>query len=168
MALAKGRMVGSYRLERLLGEGGMGVVWEAADTRVGDGEKVALKFLKPAALANTALVKRVLREARAAMAVEHPNVVRIRELIGDEAGPVIVKDYLVGGSLGDRLGRQGKLSLSAFAAIFLPVVSAIGTAHAQGIVHRDLKPDNIFIAEGEQVKLLDFGIAKLTERRAMR
>ena len=137
----------------------------AVDTR--SNERVALKLIKGEQSHNTELVKRFFREARAAMAVDHPNVVRIRDVfVGDQGEPVMVMDYLVGESLGDRIERVGKLSLRDFASLFVPVVSAVGSAHAQGIVHRDLKPDNIFVVKSEQgdesPRVLDFGIAKLT------
>jgi eukaryotic-like serine/threonine-protein kinase len=154
-----------YRLERALGEGGMGVVWAA--THLATGNVVALKFLKGVAATTPALHKRFFREARAAMAVRHPNVVRIHEVTRDDDGlPVMVMDYLQGESLGNAMERIGILSLPDLGRVLLPVISAVGTAHAVGIVHRDLKPDNIFILNGDarqpEVRVLDFGIAKLT------
>jgi hypothetical protein len=110
---------------------------------------------------------RFLREARAACAVRHPNVVQVHDVLElDDGSPVMVMDLLDGESLGARLRRSGKLPLAEAARITLQVVSAVGTAHAAGIVHRDLKPDNVFLvlrADGAtEVKVLDFGIAKLT------
>ena len=154
-----------YRLERPLGEGGMGVVWEAIDVQTG--EHVAIKLLKTFAR-EPRNIRRFLREARAAMAVHHPNVVRIREVITDEAGsPAMVMDLLRGETLASLLTRERGLDLGRFVRIFLPVVSAVGTAHALGIVHRDLKPENIFLTDRGQGKepgvlVLDFGIAKMT------
>ncbi|MBK9001393.1 MAG: serine/threonine protein kinase [Myxococcales bacterium] len=153
-----------YRLDHLLGEGGMGSVWAASHllTR----STVALKFLKPEATKNAAAVRRFMREARAATSVNHPNVIRIHDifLLADGA-PVMVMDLLSGESLGQKLEREKKIALPALAAIMLPVVSAVGSAHAAGIVHRDLKPDNIFLARTPDgrvsPKVLDFGIAKL-------
>ncbi len=154
---------GRFRLERLLGEGGMGVVWAAHD--LGTDRRVALKFLRVANLTEQ-IAKRFYREARAAMAVRHPNVVRIHEVfVGTDGRPVMSMDYLEGESLAERLEREGKLSLAAFSEVFLPVVSAIGAAHERGIIHRDLKPENIFLCRtmtGFEVRVLDFGIAKLT------
>ena len=127
---------------------------------------VALKVLKSNYAHNKPIIHRFLREARAACAVRHPNVVQIHDVIEVEEGlPVMVMDLLEGESLGQRLLRHPVLSVPELAAVLGPVVSAVGAAHALGIVHRDLKPDNIFLAHtatGTEVKVLDFGIAKLT------
>jgi len=161
-------IAGRYRLERLMGEGGMGSVWAATHelTR----SQVALKFLKPEAVQNTAAVRRFMREARAATAVNHPNVIRVHDIfLQDDNSPVMVMDLLAGESLGHKLERERRIVLPELAAIMLPVISAIGSAHAAGIVHRDLKPDNIFLARTPDgritSKVLDFGIAKLDSKR---
>ncbi|HVW29436.1 MAG TPA: serine/threonine-protein kinase [Polyangiaceae bacterium] len=163
------RRIGRYRLERRLGEGGMGVVWAVTD--VESGRRFALKTLKPHARGRPDLERRLMREARAAGAVHHPNVVTVHEVFdaGDD-GPAIVMDLLEGETLRARLAREERLSAPDVARILLPVVSAVTAAHAQGVVHRDLKPDNIFLsrhADGsEHVRVLDFGIAKLVEAAA--
>ncbi|CAN5591723.1 serine/threonine-protein kinase [soil metagenome] len=155
---------GRYRLDRLIGEGGMGVVWAAVQlvTR----KPVALKALRSVYASDKQVHQRFLREARAACAVRHPNVVEIHDVIVVEDGlPVMVMDLLEGESLGQRLVRETSIGMEELATIMIPVVSAVGTAHTLGIVHRDLKPDNIFLATtatGSEVKVLDFGIAKLT------
>ncbi len=156
-----------YRLDRLLGGGGMGVVWAATHTVTR--RAVAVKFLRgdPARMTQE-LRQRFLREARAASAVSHPNVVTISDVFElDDDTPVMVMDLLAGETLGQKLLRETQLSLAQTAAILLQVVSAVGAAHALGIVHRDLKPDNIFVlagvALGSAVRVLDFGIAKLLE-----
>jgi serine/threonine protein kinase len=155
---------GRYRLDRLLGEGGMGMVWAA--TQKTTLQPVALKFLKGDYGHSEATRRRFEREARAAARVKHPNVVKINEVLELEDGsPVIVMELLVGESLGQVLEREKKLTLTRLARELLPAVSAVGTAHSLGIVHRDLKPDNIFLAQESGhsvVKVLDFGIAKLT------
>jgi serine/threonine-protein kinase len=154
-------VAGRYRLERILGEGGMGVVWAA--THVHTRRKVALKMVKHAA--SEAQRVRLLREARASCAVRHPHVREVYDVLEtDDGAPIMVMEYLTGESLADRLEREGKLGLPEAAALLLPVVSAVGAAHALGIVHRDLKPENIFLDEGppKTTKVLDFGIAKLT------
>ncbi len=162
---APGTVIGArYRLERLLGEGGMGAVWGAEDTATG--QRCALKLMKDPA-GDPEARKRFLREGRAASAVSHPNVVRILDVIEPEGEPpAIAMELLEGESLRARLGRAPKLSLDELAEIMVPVVSAVGAAHALGIVHRDLKPENIYLARGAAgepvVKVLDFGIAKLT------
>jgi serine/threonine protein kinase len=164
--LAPGTVVGGeYELQRLLGRGGMGVVWAARHVR--GGTSYALKFLHvaPGGPDDVEAVKRFLREARAAASVRHPHVVFTREVLELESGPVIVMELLAGESLRERLATR-RLSLEQTARILLPVASAVGAAHQQGIVHRDLKPDNIFLSRdpggAAVVKVLDFGIAKLT------
>jgi serine/threonine protein kinase len=167
-ALAAGAVVAQrYELRHALGSGGMGVVWAARHLE--SGAPVALKFLRAGngGPDEPDSLKRFLREARAAASVRHPHVVSIREVLELPGGrPVMVMELLAGETLRGRLSRGPRLSLGETAAILLPVVSAVGTAHAQGIVHRDLKPDNIFLsrdASGESiVKVLDFGIAKVT------
>jgi serine/threonine-protein kinase len=164
--LEAGTVVGGrFRLERRLGEGGMGVVWHAvhAVTR----KPVAMKFLKDSAASDPRAVQRFLREARAACAVQHPCVVAVHDVLELEDGsPVMVMDLLVGETFADRLAREGALPLPEVARTMVHVCSAVGCAHALGIVHRDLKPENIFLARSltgaTQVKVLDFGIAKLT------
>jgi serine/threonine-protein kinase len=157
-------IAGRFRLERPLGEGGMGIVWEAAHlvTR----KPVALKFVKRGR--DEAVTRqRFLREARAACAVRHASVVQVHDVLELEGGlPVMVMDLLHGETLAARLEREKKLSLEETARTLLPVCSALGCAHNLGIVHRDLKPENVFLATepdgSSSVKVLDFGIAKLT------
>ena len=164
MEPAAGAVVATrYRLERLLGEGGMGAVWSA--THLVTHKPVAIKFLKAAAQGDST-TRRFLREARAASAVRHPNVVQVHDVLEHEGQPLMVMDLLTGESLASRLAREEKLPLDEFARIMLPIVSAIGTAHAAGIVHRDIKPDNVFLHQRPdsevEPKVLDFGIAKLS------
>src|SRR5262245_7555132 len=157
-------VAGRYRLDHVLGQGGMGVVWAATHTITR--RAVAMKFLKGPAHARPEMRQRFLREARAATAVKHPSVVEVHDVFElDDETPVMVMDLLHGETLAQRIDSLGKLSLEETAAILLPVVSAVGTAHSRGVVHRDLKPENIFLAvtdEGRtEIKVLDFGIAKL-------
>jgi eukaryotic-like serine/threonine-protein kinase len=154
-----------YRLSRPLGQGGMGTVWAANHTLTG--REVAMKFVHGRAHSGRELRERFLREARAATAVRHPNVVHVLDAFElDDETRVMVMDLLHGETLRERLDRDEQLSLSETAAVLLPAISAVGTAHARGIVHRDLKPENIFLAneagDGATIKVLDFGIAKLT------
>ncbi|NUP04778.1 MAG: protein kinase [Polyangiaceae bacterium] len=145
-----------YRLERRLGEGGMGIVWAARDDS--SGRDVALKFLKAT---DPITRKRLVREARAACTIAHPGVVAVREIVEHDGGvPALVMDLLEGESVAELLLREGKLSVRQAAPIFLGAVTAVAAAHAAGIVHRDLKPDNIFITREDEIKVLDFGIAK--------
>jgi serine/threonine protein kinase len=157
-------IAGRYRLERLLGEGGMAIVWEATHTVTQRG--VAMKFLRESLRDKEELRVRFHREASAASALHHPNVVEIVDVFDYEEGaPVMVMELFHGETLGDKLERDERLSLEETAALIVPVISAVGAAHALGIVHRDLKPDNVFLSQGpagQVVKVLDFGIAKLT------
>jgi tRNA A-37 threonylcarbamoyl transferase component Bud32 len=142
----------------------MGMVWAA--THLVTRKPVALKMLKPERASDPALRHRFFREARAACAVQHPNIVEIHDVLQlDDGAPVMVMDLLRGESLGSRLDRQPVLPPAEVARLMLPVVSAVGTAHASGVVHRDLKPDNIFLVDEPDgttsVKVLDFGIAKV-------
>jgi serine/threonine-protein kinase len=159
-------IAGRYRVDRLLGRGGMGSVWAA--THLVTHKSVALKLIDDPGRPNTR--RRFEREARAASAALHPNIVAVHDVFEAEDGtPVMVMDLLVGEPLDYRLVREGRLPLAEAASILVPVVSAVGSVHARGVVHRDLKPANIFLAEeGGRVvvKVLDFGLAKLssTER----
>lgn len=155
-----------FRLERQLGSGGMGAVWAA--THLVTHKAVALKFLHKKHDDPDAR-RRVLREARAACAVQHPNVVAVHDVVEDEDGtPILVMDLLRGESLADKLEREKTLSPAETIAIISPVLSALAVAHGVGIVHRDLKPDNVFLVEGvaSNVRILDFGVAKLAGKDA--
>ncbi|WP_146653745.1 serine/threonine-protein kinase [Labilithrix luteola] len=166
-------IAGRYVLERKLGEGGMGAVWAAKHTLTA--REHALKFVhapSPREAADTqrreATQKRMLREARAAAAVRHPNVVNVLDVIEDVEGrPVLVMDLLRGESLGERLARDKTLSVKDALRIVDAMLDALEAAHGAGIVHRDLKPDNVFLADDgnggpPSIKILDFGVAKLT------
>ncbi|HLK38302.1 MAG TPA: serine/threonine-protein kinase [Polyangiaceae bacterium] len=162
---APGEVVGGrFRLERLIGRGGMAEVWAATHTLIH--KPVALKFLNASLAIDEPHRRRFVREARAAATVRHPHVVQIHDVIELEGGvPVMVMDLLEGESLGQRLERVRVLTFQQTAEIVLPVISALEAAHGRGIVHRDLKPDNIFLATsddgGQRVVVLDFGIAKV-------
>jgi serine/threonine-protein kinase len=171
--LATGTVIGQrYRLEKALGKGGMGTVWSA--THVVTRKVVALKFLQKAGPlpgvegADESARRRILREARAVCAVNHPHVVEVHDVLELEDGsPVLVMDLLEGESLGERLQRERTLSVEDLLRIVVPMLSGLEAAHARGIVHRDVKPDNVFLARrgdgSVDVKLLDFGIAKVTK-----
>ena len=156
-------LAGRYRLDHLLGEGGMGAVWAA--THLLTHKRVAIKLLK-GEIASPETLRRFVREARAASAVRHPNVVEIHDILTlDDSSPAMVMDLLEGETLAQYLERTEVIPLAELATIMAPVFSAVGSAHAAGIVHRDLKPENIFLArlgDGRvEPKVLDFGIAKL-------
>lgn len=156
-----------YRLERLLGQGGMGAVYLA--THLGTGRYVALKLIAPQFMANEEFVERFKREAKAAGRLRHPNVVDVTDF-GFAAADgrnvaYLVMEYLDGCTLGDVLREEERLPLEWVVDILEQVCSAVHEAHQQGIVHRDLKPENIWLEPnrlgGYRVKVLDFGIAKL-------
>ena len=158
----EGSLIGDrFRLERLLGEGGMGEVWAATDQ--GTGERRAVKFLK-AVGANDERRRRFLREARAAMTIDSPHVVRIHSVEDrEEVVPFMVMDLLEGETMRAHLDRVGRLSLRDALSLVMPIVAAVGAAHANRIVHRDLKPENVFLSprDGDlEVRVLDFGVAK--------
>jgi serine/threonine protein kinase len=158
-----------YRLERLLGRGGMGAVYLA--THLGTERYVALKLITPQFMRNEEFVARFKREARAAGRLRHPNVVDVTDFgfaeAGGEALAYLVMEYLDGCTLGDILAEERRLPLEWVVDILEQVCSAVHEAHQQGVVHRDLKPDNIWLEPtrlgGYRVKVLDFGIAKLAE-----
>jgi len=162
--LAPGTTFGTYTIVRIIGEGGMGAVYEARHERLA--KRVALKVLHSGVATSTEAVTRFMREGEAASRLRHPNVVDVTD-VGVERGiPYMVMEYLEGQNLGAQIEARGQLPLSEAIDLLLPIASALATAHDEGIVHRDLKPDNIFLAKtrlGELVpKLVDFGISKLT------
>jgi eukaryotic-like serine/threonine-protein kinase len=153
---------GRFRLVQMLGEGGMGVVWEAIE--VTTGRRWAIKILRDEAQTPGA-EKRFLREAEAANAVRHPCILHIHEVAYDDDGtPAFVMNLLEGEPLGTRIEREQRLGLGQTAAVLRLVTSALRAAHAAGVVHRDLKPDNIFLTREPNgatgVRVLDFGIAR--------
>ncbi len=158
-----------YRLERLLGQGGMGAVYLA--THLGTERYVALKLITPQFMRNEEFVERFKREARAAGRLRHPNVVDVTDFgfarAGKESVAYLVMEYLDGCTLSDVLAEENRLPLYWAVDILEQVCAAVHEAHQQGIVHRDLKPDNIWLEPnglgGYRVKVLDFGIAKLAE-----
>ena len=157
---------GRYRIVRLLGEGGMGAVYLAS--HVGLGRDVAIKFLHAEFISREDIVGRFRREAQAAAAIRHKNIIEVFDVgVSPQGEPFLVMEYLEGESLAGLLKRVGPLSLGAACAVMEPVLQALQAAHRKGIVHRDLKPDNIFLAyqEGEPpvVKIIDFGISKFTQ-----
>ena len=156
-------LAGKYRIERILGKGGMGVVVAAHHLQLD--EKVAIKFLLPAAVARADLLARFEREARAAVKIKSEHVARVIDVGVLESGsPFMVMEYLEGMDLSARIASDGRLSVVQTADWVLQACEAIVEAHALGIVHRDLKPANLFVTRGadglESIKVLDFGISK--------
>ncbi|MDQ2647325.1 MAG: serine/threonine protein kinase, partial [Myxococcota bacterium] len=157
-------LAGKYRIVRLLGEGGMGRVYEAEHTSVG--RRFAVKLLRPHLAANEQALARFRREARAAGALENEHIAAVLDFdTAPDGTPFLVMEYLEGRSLGQLLADEGPLPASRAANALLQVCRGLEAAHAAGILHRDLKPDNLFVtrrADGsELLKILDFGIAKL-------
>jgi serine/threonine protein kinase len=157
---------GKYRVEALIGKGGMGTVFRAKHTWTG--RSVALKVLQPQYAENDAVVLRFLREARAAASFRHPNVVEVLDMGAlPEGGAYMALAFLEGESLAAVIERRARLTVEESYASLVPVMRALSLAHGKGIIHRDIKPDNLFMArtdDGAVVPtLLDFGIAKLID-----
>jgi serine/threonine-protein kinase len=162
---------GKYRLRRLIGRGGVGEVYQAENTWTGG--RVAVKVLRTGHETDPELWQRFFREARAAAAVVHPNVVAVIDLGQDEAQGCIfmVQELLEGQSLRERLTLKGQLDLREALDIAVPIMGGLASAHDKGVLHRDLKPENIFLAQRPSLavtpKLIDFGVSKLLLRTAL-
>src|SRR5215472_124755 len=155
-----GTHIGPYRVESVLGSGGMGVVYLARDERLG--RKVGLKLLPQSFIADTTHLLRLKREARAASALNHPNIVTIHDIGSDHSTHYIASELIEGETLRERLMR-GPIQLSEAVDVATQIASALVAAHDAGVVHRDIKPENIMLRPDGYVKVLDFGIAKLAE-----
>ena len=156
-----GQSLGRYRIESVLGVGGMGVVYLAQDERLG--RKVGLKLLPPSLVADEAQLERLKREARTASALNHPNIVTIHEIGEVDGTYYIATEFIEGATLRATLA-QGPILPNEALEIALQITSALSVAHAAGIVHRDIKPENIMLRPDGYVKVLDFGIAKFTQQ----
>ncbi len=162
-------LAGRYKIESLLGLGGMGSVYVAVQEPLG--RKVALKCIRSVLTDDDLAVKRFIQEARAVSQLQHPNIVTLHDFGQDDDGTLfIAMELLDGESLRERVERDGPLGVGASIAVVRAIASALAQAHAAGIIHRDLKPDNAMLTElvghGQAVKVVDFGVAKLAQEAA--
>jgi len=155
-----------YRVEKLIGLGGMAAVWAGVNKRTG--KRVVLKMILQSLAGSAEVRERFRREALAAGRINHPNVVSVFDVFDHEGRDCIVMELLLGEPLGDRLARQGLLEPDEAFSLLLPALRGVAAAHAHHVLHRDLKPHNIFLctsADGEYIttKVLDFGISKIMQ-----
>src|SRR5262245_61706859 len=160
-ALVPGTRLGPYEVLAPLGAGGMGEVYRARDERLG--REVAVKVLVHGASSDTDRLRRFEQEAKTAGALNHPNLITIHDTGQHEGQPYIVFELLEGGTLRQRLGH-GALPVARALDYAVQIAEGLAAAHDRGIVHRDLKPENLFVTRDGRVKILDFGLAKLTHQ----
>jgi eukaryotic-like serine/threonine-protein kinase len=160
-AILVGQNLSHYEVISILGEGGMGVVYKARDKELG--RYVAIKVLPAHLVSDPERKKRFVQEARAASALNHPNIVTIHEIAHDKDMDFIVMEQVAGKTLDELIPRKG-MRLKEALSVATQITDALAAAHAVGIIHRDLKPGNIMVTESGQAKVLDFGLAKLTDR----
>jgi Tol biopolymer transport system component len=155
-----GQQLLHYRVLEKIGEGGMGAVYKALDTHLD--RVVAIKVLPPDKVADPVRRQRFIQEAKSASALHHPNIVIVHDIASDRGSQFIVMEYVQGATLDQIVGRKG-LKLSEALGYAVQIADGLARAHAAGIVHRDLKPTNIMVTAEGAIKILDFGLAKLTE-----
>ena len=163
-----GKSLGRYRILSLLGRGGMGAVYKAKDTTLG--RDVAIKVLPSGFSIDRDRLRRFEQEARAASALNHPNIITIHEFGQEEGVHFIVSEFIEGETLRRRIGSEkapgGRMNAAEILELAIQITSALNAAHEAGLVHRDVKPENVMVRPDGLVKVLDFGLAKLVERRS--
>jgi serine/threonine protein kinase len=152
--------IAGYRIEEKLGEGGMGTVYRALETNLG--RHVALKLLHPGLARDPSIVERFRSEARAQANLNHPNVTTLYAFVLHDENAMIAMEYIKGETLREMVKRRGPIPAAEALALFRQVLAGVGAAHRMGIVHRDIKPSNLMLNDSGIVKVMDFGIAKIT------
>src|SRR6266487_4582008 len=160
MTLAAGSRLGPYEILSPLGAGGMGEVWKARDTRLG--REVAIKVLPAEVAADPSRLKRFEKEARSASALNHPNIVTVYDIGASDSVSYIAMELVAGKTLREVL-FSGPLPVKRLLQVATQIADGLARAHEGGIVHRDLKPENVMVTKDGLVKILDFGLAKLTQ-----
>ncbi len=163
MNLAEGSIINQYKIISSIGKGGMGEVFLAQDTKLD--RQVAVKFLNEEFSQDTDKLNRFIQEAKAASALNHPNILTIYEIGESEGKNYITTEFIKGKTLRELLSGKEPFQLNSILKVGVQVSEALAAAHQAGIIHRDIKPENIMIREDGYVKVFDFGPPKLTEQK---
>ena len=164
VTLTSGTKLGDYEVKSLVGSGGMGEVYRAHDSRLG--RDVAIKVLPSFLSSDSERLRRFEQEARAAAALNHPNILAVFQMGTYEGTPYLVSELLEGETLREPI-KRGRLAVRKAIDYGSQIARGLGAAHEKGIVHRDLKPENLFVTKDGRVKILDFGLAKLTQAHSL-
>ena len=162
--ITTGKNFGHYEIREKLGAGGMGEVFLAEDTKLG--RKVAIKFLNEEFARDADKLRRFVQEAKAASALNHPNILTVYEIGETDGKNYIATEFIEGKTLREQSSGKESLQMSSVLNFAIQIAEALAAAHRAGIVHRDIKPENIMVRADDYVKVLDFGLAKLTETKA--